>query len=156
VAESPAYAGLVSRAGALLLDIAILTVATLAVGGLPVLAWEQVLPGHHVPGWLSTASNAAAFALPWLYFTSFWWLTGQTVGDVVTGVTVHRIDGNGLGFWHAAVRALGCLVLAPLWLIGMLAVLWDRRRMAWHDHVFRTVVRYTDARSPAGVGPVPG
>ena len=150
MAESPAYADLVSRAGALLLDVAILTVATLAVGGLPVLAWHQVLPGHPTPHWLSTASNAAAFALPWLYFTSFWWLTGQTVGDVITGVTVRRIDGQGLGFWHAALRALGCLAFAPLWLIGLLSVLWDRRRMAWHDHVFRTSVHYAGAHKRAG------
>ena len=44
---------------------------------------------------------------------------------------------------------LGLLVaslLAPFWLIGMLGVLSDRRRRAWHDQLLRTDVRYTGAR----------
>jgi uncharacterized RDD family membrane protein YckC len=157
VAPPPAvaYAGLVSRAGALLIDIAVLVVATWAVGELPVLAWQQVI-ARDVPSWLSVAAHVAAAVLPWVYFTSFWWLTGQTPGDLVTGVVVRRVDGGELSFWHAAIRSLGCLLLAPLWLVGLVAVLWDRRRMAWHDHVFRTVVRYVDTRSRAGAGQVAG
>ena len=144
------YAGLVSRLGGLVIDVLVLIVATLAVAELPVLAWEQVVDPAGAPAWLSTAANVAAALLPLVYFTSFWWLTGQTVGDLLTGVVVERIDGRRLSFPRAAARALGCLVLAPLWLVGLIAVLWDRHRMAWHDHVFRTRVRYVSSRTPAG------
>jgi uncharacterized RDD family membrane protein YckC len=43
---------------------------------------------------------------------------------------------------QSGLRALVGLLLPPLWLIGMLAVLWDERRRAWHDRLFRTVVCY--------------
>ena len=137
------YAGLVSRVGALAIDVVILTLGSLLVGGLPVVAWQRIM-SFPAPQWLQGITFIAAAALPWVYFTGFWWLTGQTPGDIVTGVTVRRTDGGELSFLHAAVRAIGGLLLVPLWLVGLLSVLWDRRRMAWHDHVFRTVVRYVD------------
>jgi uncharacterized RDD family membrane protein YckC len=127
--------------GALGVDVLVLLLGTLAVGGLPGLAWHEIIDPR-VPQWLESAAHFAAFMLPWVYFTSFWWLTGQTIGDLITGIVVTRVDGGDLGFWHAALRAVGCLVLAPVWLVGLLAVLWDKRRMAWHDHIFRTSVRY--------------
>jgi len=137
------YAGLVSRVGALAVDIVAITLGSLLVGGLPVVAWQRIM-SHEAPNWLKAITVIATAALPWVYFTGFWWLSGQTPGDLITGVTVRRVDGGELGFLHAAIRAIGGLLLAPVWFVGLLAVLWDRRRMALHDHVFRTVVRYSD------------
>jgi uncharacterized RDD family membrane protein YckC len=148
------YAGLVSRVLALGVDVVALTLGSLIVGGLPVLAWERVV-NTSAPQWLQAATYVAAAILPWAYLTAFWWLTGQTLGDIVTGIQVQRIDGGDVSFWHAAIRAAGCLVLVPVWLVGMLAVLWDRRRMAWHDHVFRTTVRYINAAPQPGAARPP-
>jgi uncharacterized RDD family membrane protein YckC len=148
------YAGLVSRCGALGVDILVLTLSSLVVGELPVLAWQRIV-NPAAPQWLQSASVIAAAVLPWAYFTAFWWLTGQTLGDIVTGIQVVRVDGGDIAFWHAAIRAAGCLVIVPVWLVGMLAVLWDRRRMAWHDHVFRTTVRYLDTAAHPGAARPP-
>jgi uncharacterized RDD family membrane protein YckC len=142
------YAGLVSRVGALAIDVVVLTLGSLLVGGLPVVAWQRIM-SIPAPQWLQGITFIAAATLPWLYFTGFWWLNGQTPGDIVTGITVRRMDGGELSFLHAAVRAAGGLLLVPLWLVGLLSVLWDPRRMAWHDHVFRTVVRYADTMAGA-------
>lgn len=38
------------------------------------------------------------------------------------------------------------VLLAPLWLFGLSAVLWDGHRRAWHDRIFGTVVRYAGKR----------
>ncbi len=144
------YAGLVSRFAALALDVALLTAACLAVSVLPSLAWEEVL--DESPGWLDAVSGAVAAALPWAYFTLSWWLTGQTPGDVAFGIVVRRRDGESLSLPQSALRALVGLILHPIWLIGMIAVLWDERRRAWHDLLFRTVVCYTpktQSASPA-------
>lgn len=145
------YAGLVSRLAALLVDVGLLTIATTAVGTLPVLAWQQVSP-LGAPAWLGTATAVAAGLLPVAYFTGCWWLTGQSVGGLLTGIAVVDTHGGRLSLPHAFLRAAGGLLLAPLWLIGLLAVLWGERRRAWHDRVFRTAVRYaapTPARSGA-------
>jgi uncharacterized RDD family membrane protein YckC len=147
--DHEAYAGLVSRVAALGIDVVVLILGSLAVGGLPPLAWEKLITPKS-PDWLNMAAEVAAFLLPWAYFTAFWWLTGQTIGDLVTGITVYRVDGGDVGFVRAAIRAAGGLALAPLWLVGLLAVLWDRRRMAWHDYVFRTTVRYDTTSRQAG------
>jgi uncharacterized RDD family membrane protein YckC len=91
-----------------------------------------------------------AVALPWLYFTGSWWLANQTVGDLIVGIAVVRPDGGELSLIHAAIRAAIGLLLAPLWMVGMVAILWDDKRRAWHDKVFRTEVRYATRaqRSP--------
>jgi uncharacterized RDD family membrane protein YckC len=140
-----AYAGLVSRLAALLTDVAVVTVAALAVSTLPSLAWEQVVL-RAVPGWLTAGSAVAAALLPAAYFATCWWLTGQTAGGLLFGVAVQHRDRHALSFVQAAARAVVGLLLAPLWVIGMLGALRDNRRRAWHDRLFRTVVRYVGRR----------
>jgi uncharacterized RDD family membrane protein YckC len=154
------YAGLVSRLAALTLDVGLLTVAALAVSVLPGLAWDQVV--GRSPGWLTTGSAMVAALLPWAYFTVGWWLNGETVGALVLGLVVRRRDGGSLSFPQAALRGLVGLLIPPVWLVGMLAVLWDAERRAWHDRLFRTVVCYAPSartaaaaatRRPAANGP---
>lgn len=139
--STSAYAGIVSRLGALVIDLLIATVAVIGVAKLPPLTWESVAPTSSPP-WLAGVCSVVAAHLPWVYFTGAWWLTGQTVGDLLAGIVVEHRDGHKLSLPHAALRAAVGLLLAPLWLIGMLAVLWDRRRRAWHDQLLRTDVRY--------------
>jgi uncharacterized RDD family membrane protein YckC len=147
-AQDHAYAGLVSRLTALILDAALLLVATLAVGVLPGLAWNQIFV-RSAPGWLTVGAEVVAGLLPWAYFTGCWWFTGQTVGDLFVGVAVRHRDGHAVSMPQAAARAFFGLLLAPLWIIGLLAVLWDDRRRAWHDRVFLTVVPYAVAAQAA-------
>lgn len=140
-----AYAGLVSRLAALMTDVAVVTLAALAISTLPSLAWEQVFL-RAVPGWLTVGSAVAAALLPAVYFATCWWLTGQTIGGLLFGVAVQHRDGHALSFVQAAARAIVGLLLAPLWMVGMLGALRDDRRRAWHDRLFRTVVRYAGRR----------
>jgi uncharacterized RDD family membrane protein YckC len=142
--STSAYAGLVSRLAALALDGLAITVAVLAVSSLPVVTWESVSP-RGAPEWLAGLCTVIAWLTPWAYFTVLWWLGGQTVGDFVLGVVVEHRDGHRMSLLHSAVRAAVGLALAPIWLIGLLAVLWDRRRRAWHDVLLRTDVRYKRA-----------
>jgi uncharacterized RDD family membrane protein YckC len=135
------YAGLVSRFAALLTDVAVITVGVLAVSTVPSFVWEQVFL-RAVPGWLTAGSAVTAGLLPAVYFTIFWWLTGQTPGALLFGVAVQNRDARTVSFLQAAARASVGLLLAPLWIVGMLGALWDDRRRAWHDRLFRTVVRY--------------
>lgn len=147
-----AYAGLVSRVAALAIDAALVCVAAIAVRLLPEVAWEQVL-GRTAPDWLIWTAGLAAFILPWAYFTVSWWSTGQTVGGLLLGLVVLRRDGEELSLPHAALRAAIGLLFALLWLVGLIVILWDDQRRAWHDRLFRTVVRYTERPGPVHAGP---
>jgi uncharacterized RDD family membrane protein YckC len=142
------YAGLVSRVAALVVDVVILTIVSLFVSALPSLSWRQAI--GRTPGWLGSASAIAAGVLPWVYFTVAWWLGGRTVGGLVMGTAVERPDGRRVLLVVAALRSAIGLMLAPLWLVGLLGVLWDKRRRAWHDVVFHTVVRRTAAGTRPG------
>jgi uncharacterized RDD family membrane protein YckC len=135
-----AYAGVVTRLSALVVDAVLLTVAVPAVAIGPPLLWAA-LQGQ-APGWLKAASQVVAGLLPVAYFTLSWWGTGQTVGGLMLGTIVRRSDGMHVGLIRAALRAIVGLVLAVIWLPGMLTALWDPRRRALHDRIFGTVVRY--------------
>jgi uncharacterized RDD family membrane protein YckC len=86
------YAGVVSRMSALIIDLGLLTVAILAVRLLPEALWTELI-ARPVPGWLTASATIAATLLPWAYFTVSWWLTGQTIGNILIGVAVLRTDG---------------------------------------------------------------
>ena len=138
--DSP-YAGLVSRFVALVLDGLVVAILVLAVASLPELTWASLSP-HSVPRWLSGASSILATAVAPLYFAGLWAMSGQTLGDLATGITVEHRDGRRIAYPHALLRAVIGLLLAPIWLVGMIAILVDRRRRAWHDRLLRTDVRY--------------
>jgi uncharacterized RDD family membrane protein YckC len=139
VARSP-YAGLASRSTALAVDVGLLTVTALSISVLPGLAWNEVIGTS--PGWLGAGSGAVAAVLPWLYFTFCWWSSGQTAGGLLIGIAVQRTSGRPISIIHAGLRAAIGLALAPIWLVGLVGILWDAQRRAWHDIVFRTVVRH--------------
>ncbi|GAA4045636.1 RDD family protein [Nonomuraea soli] len=140
-----AYAGLVSRVMALLIDVLVLVLGTAAVYLVLVEGSELMLGGS--PSWVRPVAGTVMGVLPTAYFTLAWWLTGQTAGDIVMGVTVSRANGERLGFLHALLRAVVGLALAPLWLAGMVTTLIDGRRRALLDMLFGTVVRYGGART---------
>ena len=139
------YAGLISRLAALGTDVLLLAVIEFSVRSLPTLAWEQMVV-RPAPGWLSAGSAFLMVLVPWSYFTACWWLSGQTAGGRLFGIAVQLPDGRVPSFARAAGRAAIGLLLPPLWMVGLLATLWDKRRRAWHDRLFGTVVRYVGRR----------
>jgi uncharacterized RDD family membrane protein YckC len=133
------YSGMVTRLLALGVDAVLLLIASVAVGfGVPAL-WGSV--EGSAPGWLKDCAGVAAGLLPLLYFWLSWCLPGQTLGGLVFGITVLRTDGSPVGIQRAGARALFGLLLAPIWLAGMIVTVLDSRRRAAHDLLMGTVVR---------------
>lgn len=150
------YAGIASRATAFLIDLVILSAATLVGNWLwdsllhvfgmdPVrcAAHEGVRPVRwaicQITGWLGLA---AAAALPTAYTVLFWAATGQTPGKAVAGVRVVKPDGGRVGVPDSALRLVGYLL--SFWALGLgfLSALVDDRRQTWHDKIARTCVVY--------------
>jgi uncharacterized RDD family membrane protein YckC len=159
-----AYAGLVTRTIAYVLDAAAINLVALVVAAAAALA----LSIFHVPDAIQdavTATLAVVYVL-WAigYFVAFWSTTGQTPGSRVMRIRVIDSRGApGLKPRRALVRVAG-LVLATIPLFaGFLIMLWDSRRRCLQDRLARTVVvhappqvkivrrRVTPDR-PAGVG----
>lgn len=140
-----AYAGLVTRLASLTVDAIVLSIVVPLVVNAPQSMWSS-LEGTS-PGWLRVGAQVVGAALPLLYFTLFWWGTGQTLGGLLFGTVVRVGEGEHMSLPRAAGRAFVGLLLPVVWLIGMVTVLWDGRRRALHDRLFGTVVRYK--RTPA-------
>ena len=66
---------------------------------------------------------------------------GQSWGRKITGIQVINNEGGPIGFWRALGRNLFELSISlPFLYLGFLWVIWDKRKQAWHDKLFRTYV----------------
>ena len=134
-------AGFATRGLGLAIDILILDVATLALGG--GIAWAASILGVELnPSAPVVAGLAAAgwIALISIYLVVFWCLTGQTPGMRFMGIRVIDLHRGTPGLVRS-LRRLGGFYLAALPAgAGFLLVLVDDRRRGLHDRVAGTLV----------------
>ncbi len=115
-------AGFGVRLGALLIDSALVFFVVLMIsrgfrGG----------PGMLAPGMA-------------VYLIALWGLKGTTIGGIICGLKVVRLDDRPLDWTTAVVRGLaGFLSVLPAGL-GFLWVAFDEEKQSWHDKVAGTVV----------------
>jgi len=137
------YAGLVTRAVAFAIDVALIDLTAAAVAivvGLGISAFD--LPDVVVV--ISIAVGGVAF-LAWCvgYFVTFWSTTGQTPGARIMGVRVVRAGGEEAVHSRVALVRLAGMVLAALPLFaGFLLILVDDRRRGLQDRLAGTEVVY--------------
>jgi uncharacterized RDD family membrane protein YckC len=137
------YAGLVTRAIAFAIDVALIDLAAATVAiviGLGVSAID--VPDVVVT--ITIAAGGLAY-LAWSlgYFAMFWSTTGQTPGARVMGVRVVCAGGDEPVPLRSAVVRLAGMWLAALPLFaGFLLILVDDRRRGLQDRLAGTVVVY--------------
>ena len=76
--------------------------------------------------------------LLYCFFVGFWSKSGQTAGMIAWKITVCDRDGGKIGYKQASLRFLG---LSLVWLtlgLGMLGVVFTKRRQALHDWLAET------------------
>jgi uncharacterized RDD family membrane protein YckC len=81
-----------------------------------------------------------------VYGTIMWKLKGSTVGGIICGLKVVRLDGRPVDWPTAAVRALGCFLSLAIAGLGFLWIVFDEGKQAWHDKIAGTAV----VRAPKG------
>ncbi|MFN8469494.1 MAG: RDD family protein [Caldilineaceae bacterium] len=151
------YAGFVTRAVALMIDIALITVAVIAINallGLPVSFFTginlnncaQATDPRDVAKVACAAVNmiwvgVALLASP-IYFITLFATIGQTIGKAVMGVRVVRLDGRAMTFKSGTVRWLGYFVSVITLGLGFAWVIVDSRRQGFHDRMANTSVIY--------------
>lgn len=75
---------------------------------------------------------------PFLFFGWFWTHGGQTLGMRAWRLKLFSDDGNTVGWRASIVRVAGAHLSLFALGLGYLWILFDRRRLAWHDHLSRT------------------
>ena len=76
-----------------------------------------------------------------------WKLRGSTIGGIVCGLKVVRLDDRPLDWSTAVVRALGCFLSFVVMGLGFIWVAFDDQKQSWHDKIAGTTV----VRVPKGV-----
>ena len=82
-----------------------------------------------------------------VYGAVMWKLKGTTVGGIVCGLKVVRLDDRPIDWGTAIVRALGCFLSLIVLGLGFIWVVFDDQRQSWHDRIAGTTV----VRMPKGV-----
>ena len=141
------YAGIATRAVALMIDLAIVNAVFLVGAG--VLGLVTSLVGDLRPDWLVAALAGTAWTLTVaIYFVLFWSVTGQTPGLRAMRLRVAAGDAGPPSLGRAFIRLVGLLLaIVPLF-AGFIPVLFDRRRRGLQDYLAGTVVLYADRAQP--------
>jgi len=123
-AASAPRAGFWIRMGALFLDIVLIGI---------------ILALFHNTGKLEFLVLAA-------YGAIMWKIKGATIGGIICGLKVVRLDGRAVDWPTAIVRALGCFLSLAIAGLGFFWIAFDDGKQAWHDKIAGTAV----VRAPTG------
>jgi uncharacterized RDD family membrane protein YckC len=143
----PRPAGFVSRFAAWFIDQLVIVVGFAVMGMTVQLVFT--FSGQSLPA-LSGEKTAAlfgtagfAFVASAIYMALFWYLFGSTLGQLLFGLRVVRMDGSrALTFWQVVVRVIGFYISMAVFFLGFLWILIDSGRRGWHDKLARTKVIY--------------
>ncbi len=122
-------AGFWIRTGALAIDV-ILGAVVLGVGS----DFLRVLHVHNGPGFL--------LLMLAVYGAVMWKLKGTTIGGIVCGLKVVRLDNRPIDWPTAIVRALGCFLSLVVVGLGFIWAAIDDEKQSWHDKIAGTAVVY--------------
>ena len=75
-----------------------------------------------------------------IYGAAMWKTQGTTVGGIVCGLKVVRLDGREIDWPTAAVRALSCFLSLMVGGLGFIWVIFDADCQSWHDKIAGTIV----------------
>ena len=151
------YSGYLSRALALILDGAFMSLSVLTVYWLvaqlllyfaridvgactPIVEFDLFAIVCNLTTW---SLNFFALTFPLFYLLFFWILAGQTPGKRLLGLRIVRLNGRRMTLLVGIRRLLGYLACFLSLGIGFLWVLIDDRRQGWHDKIAGTCVVYS-------------
>lgn len=142
------YAGIVTRAIAIVLDVLVIDAVALLVTGAVLVVRSVFSTSSGKVGTVAAVIGTAAFIL-WVivYFVSFWTTTGQTPGNRFMHIQVLRDDRRAVRPVQALVRLGAMLLSAPLFW-GYWPILVSAKRRGVPDRLAGTVVVVDDAGAP--------
>jgi uncharacterized RDD family membrane protein YckC len=118
-------AGFWIRAGASLLDVIMVAVLFGMLNG--VFAWFFRISGSF-PFWFA------------VYNITMWATKGTTIGGIICGLRVVRLDDRPIEWGVAIVRGLGAFLSLVVAGLGFIWVAFDDERQSWHDKIAGTTI----------------
>ncbi len=78
--------------------------------------------------------------VPMVYFVLFEGLWGATIGKLIIGIRVRKLNGQKINFGIAFLRHIGRIISTFLFLLGYALALNDSRKQTLHDKMAKTIV----------------
>jgi uncharacterized RDD family membrane protein YckC len=75
-----------------------------------------------------------------LYGAILWKVRGSTIGGIIFGLRVVRLDDRPIDWGTAVVRALACFLSLIVFGLGFIWVAFDPDKQSWHDKIAGTTV----------------
>lgn len=122
-ADSFPRAGFWIRLAAALLDLVLVTIALVVI--------SKIIPVIHPNGLLFWYA---------VYCAIMWGTKATTVGGVICGLKVVRLDGRRIDWGVAIVRTLGGFLSLAVAGLGFIWVAFDEDRQSWHDKIAGTTI----------------
>ncbi len=138
--EEPEYAGLMTRAIAVIADAVVINLTALLVESGAALAVALFHLPKNVKAILVVIGGIAYVLWTIAYFVAFWSTTGQTPGARVMQIRLSTADGDRIGLRQGIWRCIGMLLAALPLFAGYLLILVDGRRRGLQDRLARTLV----------------
>jgi len=113
------------RLGASFLDFILVA---MVIGMLSSLFHGWFSPGGSVPLWFA------------IYCVIMWATKGTTIGGIICGLKVVRLDDRPIDWGVAVVRALGAFLSLAVAGLGFIWVSFDDDRQSWHDKIAGTTI----------------
>jgi uncharacterized RDD family membrane protein YckC len=102
--------------------------------------WGSSNYNYHFAAGHVTFTNGPVWLALAAYGALMWKFKGATVGGMIFGLHVVRLDNKPIGWETAIVRALGCFLSAAVMFLGFFWIAFDDGKQAWHDKIAGTVV----------------
>lgn len=127
-------AGLLYRLVAMFYDSLLLLSVLLIATALALLATKGTLHYHN------PFFRTFLFLICFSFYTWFWLHGGQTLGMRAWRLRLQRIDGQPITIWQALLRFLVAIPSLALAGLGLLWILVDKDKLAWHDRISESMI----------------
>jgi uncharacterized RDD family membrane protein YckC len=134
------YSGFVTRAVAITVDVVLINVIAVVVGGAVSLVASSLGADGSLNALEAVIGGFAWFLWSAAYFVTFWTLTGQTPGNRLLGIRVVPAAGGTIKPVRSVRRFIGLVISTIPLGAGFLPVLVDDKRRGLHDRIGGTVV----------------
>ncbi len=82
-----------------------------------------------------------------MFFSWFWTHGGQTLGMRAWKIRLCTLDHQALGWRHALVRFVGAMFSWGAGGLGFLWVLFNEKKLSWHDLISKTQIHWDERES---------
>lgn len=96
-----------------------------------------------IPGFWEESNHLVSFLIFILDLAYYVWMNGTygaTIGKMVMGLKIVKENGSKLNYSDALLRSLATYLSVIVFGLGIISMIWDKKKQTWHDKIAKTIV----------------